>query len=132
MILFDTSVCIEMFAGGVQARPDDFLGSATCGPVIQVVLQGLRPGRQVQKIRWQLLALPRLGDPVTVELFLEAAELYAASRWRGITIRSSFDCQIAAIAIWHKIPVWHCDRDLDRVAPFTRLETWSPARGSLR
>ena len=120
-----------MFAGRVQARADDFLSFMTCGPVIQEVLQGLRPGRQAQQIRWQLLALHRLGDPVTVELFLEAADLYAAARRRGITIRSSVDCLIASIAIWHKIPVWHSDRDFDRIAAFSRLETWSPTRGSL-
>ena len=131
MILVDTSVWIEMFAGRVRARPDDFLSMATCGPVIQEVLQGLRPGRQEQQIRWRLLGLPRLGDPVPVELFLEAADLYAASRRRGITIRSSVDCLIASIAIWHKTPVWHFDRDFTRLAAFTRLETWSPARGSL-
>lgn len=131
MILVDTSVWIEMFAGRVQARPEDFLDMATCGPVIQEILQGLRSGRQAQQIRFHLLALPRIGDPVTVDRYLEAAELYAASRRRGITIRSSVDCLIASIAIWHKIPVWHFDRDFDRIASFTLLETWSPARGSL-
>ena len=104
---------------------------ATCGPVIQEVLEGLRPGRQAQQIRWQLLGLPRLGDPVAVNLFVEAADLYVASRRRGITIRSSVDCLIASIAIWHKTPVWHFDRDFDRIAAFTRLEIWSPARSSL-
>ena len=131
MILVDTSVWIEMFAGRVQARPDDFLSMATCGPVIQEVLQGLRPGRQEQLIRWQLLGLPRLGDPLTADLFLEAADLYAASRRRGITIRSSVDCLIASIAIWHKTPVWHFDLAFDRLAAFTRLETWNPAGGGL-
>lgn len=130
MILVDTSVWIEMFAGRVQAGPGDFLSMATCGPVIQEVLQGLRPGRQEQLIRWQLLGLTRLGDPLTMELFLEAADLYAAARRRGITIRSSVDCLIASIAIWHKTPVWHCDRDFDRLAAFTRLETWNPAGAS--
>ena len=65
-----------------------------------------------------------------MELFLEAADLYAAARRRGITIRSSVDCLIASIAIWHKTPVWHCDRDFDRLAAFTRLETWNPAGAS--
>lgn len=125
MILVDTSVWIEMFAGRVRASPDEFTGMATCGPVIQEGFPCLRPGQQEQQIRWRLLGLPRLGDPVKVELFLEVADLYAASRRRGITIRSSVDCLNASIAIWHKTPVWRFDR------AFTRLETWSPARGSL-
>ena len=126
MILVDTSVWIELFAGRVRARPDDFLSMATCGPVLQEVLQGLRPGRQARQIRWQLLALPRLGDPLSVDLFLEAADLYAASRRRGIAIRSAVDCLIASIAIRCETPVWHCDRDFDRIAAFSTLETWRP------
>ncbi len=131
MILVDTSVWIEMFAGRVRARPEDFLSMATCGPIIQEVVQGLRPGSQTQLIGWQLLGLPRLGDPVTVEIFLEAADLYAASRRRGITIRSSVDCLIASIALRHKTPVWHLDRNFERIATFTELETWSPDPGGL-
>lgn len=104
-----------MIAGRVQVRPDDFQGIATCGPVIHEVLQSLPASR--------------LGDPLAAELFLDAADLYAAARWRGITIRSSVDCLIASIAIWHKSPVWHLDRDFDRLAAFTRLERWDTEGG---
>ena len=131
MILVDTSVWIEMFAGRVQVHREDFLGMATCGPIVQEVLQGLRPGRQARQIRFHLLGLLRIADPVTVELYLEAADLYAASRRRGITVRSSVDCLIASVAIRHKTPVWHFDRDFDRIAAFTQLEIWNPARGSV-
>ena len=127
MILVDTSVWIELFAGRVQASREDFLNVATCGPVIQEILQGLRPGREASQIRWQLFGLPRLGDPLAVDLFLEAADLYAASRRRGITIRSSVDCLIASIAIRHKTPVWHFDRDFGRLAAFSSLEIWTPS-----
>lgn len=85
MVLVDTSFWIELFAGRMRRRPDDFLSMATCGPVIQEVLQGLRPGRQAQLIRWQMLGPPRIGDPIRVGQFLDAADLYAASRRRGIT-----------------------------------------------
>ena len=95
---------------------------SACGWIIQEVLQGLRSGRQAQQIRWRLLGLPLLRDPVTMEIFLEAADVYAASWRREITIRSSADCLIASIAIRHKTPVWH----LDRIAAFTELDIWSP------
>ena len=127
MVLVDTSVWIELFAGRVEASREDFLTMATCGPVIQEVLQGLRPGRQAQQIQWQILGLPCLGDPLAVDLFVDAADLYAVLRRRGLTVRSSVDCLIASIAIKHKTPVWHHDRDFDRIAAFSRLETWSPA-----
>ncbi len=125
MILVDTSVWIELLAGRVQASREDLLRMATCGPIIQEVLQGLRPGRREQQIRWQLLGLPRVGDPLTLDLFLEAADLYAASRRRGIAIRSSVDCLIASIAIRHRMPVWHLDRDFGQLAAFSPLETWT-------
>ncbi|MDE0126144.1 MAG: PIN domain-containing protein [Bryobacterales bacterium] len=129
-ILADTSVWIEMFAGRVQARPDDFRSMATCSPVTQEVLQGLRPGREGQLIRWRVLCLPRPADPLTVELFLEAADLSAASGRRGITILSSIDCLIASIAIWHETPAWHLECYFDRLAAFTLLETRSPSGAS--
>jgi predicted nucleic acid-binding protein len=40
-----------------------------------------------------------------------------------MTIRSSADCLIAAIAIANSIPVWHRDRDFSAIAKFTALET---------
>ena len=131
MVLVDTSVWIELFAGRVQARPDDFLNMATCGPVIQEVLLGLRPGKHEQQIRWQLLGLPRLGDPLAMDVFLEATDLYVAAKRRGLRVRSSIDCQITSIAIRHKTPIWHRDRDFGRIAAFTWLETWTPSQGRL-
>ena len=38
MVLVDTSVWIGLFAGRVKASREDFLTMATCGPVIQEVL----------------------------------------------------------------------------------------------
>ena len=131
MVLVDTSAWIELFAGRVRARPDDFLRMATCGPVTQEVLQGLRPGRQEQQIRWQMLGLSRLGNPLAMNPFLEAADLYVAAKRRGMTIRSSINCLIASIAIRHKTPIWHCNRDFGRIAAFTRLEIWTPSQGRL-
>ena len=132
MVLVDSSIWIELFAGRANASSEDFLTMTTCGPVIQEVLQGLRPGRQAQEIRWQLLGLPRLGDPLAVDLFLDAAELYASARRRGFKIRSSVDCLIASIAIRHKTPLWHFDRDFDRIAEFSPLEIWRPSGQSAR
>ena len=39
----------------------------------------------------------------------------------GITVRSSYDCVIAAIAIENKVPVWHRDRDYRSIARYTPL-----------
>ena len=124
MILVDTSIWVELLAGKPRyvIREEDLLRFVTCGPVVQEVLQGLRPGLQSDAFRKAFLAIPVLSDPVPLGLFVAAAEIYRQGRRRGITIRSSADCLIAAIAIQHGTPVWHRDRDFSAIARYTPLE----------
>jgi predicted nucleic acid-binding protein len=68
-------------------------------------------------------AIPGLSDPIPLALYLEAAEIYRQGRRKGLTIRSSVDCLIAAIAIRNAVPVWHRDRAFEALARFTSLET---------
>jgi predicted nucleic acid-binding protein len=125
MILVDTSVWIELLSerrrGAVSDQ--DLLQFATCAPVLQELLQGLRPGAASDAFRESILALPVLSDPIPLALYLQAAEIYREGRRRGLTIRSSVDCLIAAIAIHHSIPVWHRDRDFDKISHYTPLLT---------
>jgi predicted nucleic acid-binding protein len=121
MILVDTSIWIALLTG--WAKRPNLLLFITCGPIMQEVLQGLRPGRASEAFREGFLALPRLCDPVALDLYLEAAEIYREGRARGYTIRSSTDCLIAAIAIQNRVPVWHRDRDFTALARYTRLRT---------
>ena len=82
---------------------------------------------QSDAFRTAFLAIPVLSDPIPLGLFVSAAEIYRQGRRRGITIRSSTDCLIAAIAIDHGIPVWHRDRDFVVIARYTGLETMRSA-----
>jgi predicted nucleic acid-binding protein len=124
VILVDTSIWIGPLAGSRRhaIREEDLLRFATCGPVVQEVLQGLRPGRQSDAFREAFLAIPVLSDPVPLGLFVSAAEIYRQGTQRGITIRSCVDCLIATIAIENRVPVWHRDRDFSAIARYTRLE----------
>jgi predicted nucleic acid-binding protein len=124
MILVDTSIWIELLAGKPRyvVQEEDLLRFVTCGPVAQEVLQGLRPGLQSDAFRTAFLAIPVVGDPVPLAVYLSAADIYRQGRKRGITIRSSKDCLIAAIAIDQGIPVWHRDRDFRVIARYTGLE----------
>jgi len=124
MILVDTSIWIELLAGKPwpASRREDLSRFVTCGPIVQEVLQGLRPGPRSDAFQAALLAMPVLSDPIPLDLFVSAAEIYAQGRRRGVTIRSSVDCLIAAIAIEYRIPVWHRDRDFDAIAKFTTLD----------
>ena len=126
MILVDTSVWIELLNGKLNKRlvSEDLLRFVTCGPITQEVLQGLRLDAYTDGIRQAFLAIPCLCDPIRLDTFLEAAEIYRHGRRNGYTIRSSTDCLIAAIAIENSVPVWHRDRDFRFIAKYTRLEAW--------
>jgi hypothetical protein len=127
MILVDTSIWIGLLAGGrPKVAEEDLANFATCGPVVQELLQGLKPGPASDAFRQLLLAVPVLGDPVPLSLYLAAADIYRLGRRKGVTIRSSIDCLIAAIAIENRVPVWHRDRDFSAIAAYTALEIYVP------
>src|SRR5690349_14165529 len=124
MMLVDTSVWIELLAG--RMRPissTDLPDVATCPPIVQEVFQGLSPGPTSAAFRESFLALPLLSNPVPLDLYLSAADIYSQGRRRGLTIRSGVDCLIASIALHHGIPVWHRDRVFESIARYTALET---------
>jgi predicted nucleic acid-binding protein len=125
MILVDTSIWIELLNARLGSRvPEgELVDFGTCGPVIQEVLQGMRNDPASAAFRDAFLALPVLGDPLSRELFLWAAEIYRLGRAKGYTIRSSTDCLIAAIAIDNQVSVWHKDRDYEAIAQYTSLRT---------
>lgn len=123
MILVDTSVWIELLRRPARRITEDqLLGFATCGPVVQEVLQGLKDAPGAEVVREAILAMPCLSNPLPLALHLEAAEIYRHGRRRGYTVRSSVDCLIAAIAIANGVPVWHKDRDFTAIARYTRLK----------
>jgi predicted nucleic acid-binding protein len=126
MTLIDTSVWVEWlrsgFAGEAATTKWEDIRIVTCGPIVQEVLQGLDDSRDARDFRDAFLALPRLEDPVPIEVFLESADLYRAGRRKGHTIRSTVDCLIAAIALRHDAVVLHRDRDYAKIARYTNLQ----------
>ena len=128
MILVDTSAWVAMFRKSRPYRLEpgiDLEEVVTCLPVIQEVLQGFREEGAYRTAREAMLALPIVESPMEQSLFLEAAELYRAARRRGLTVRSSVECLIAACALRHDLPILQADRDfelLSSVAPL-RVQT---------
>ena len=124
MILVDTSVWIEVFRKKGAFRIEDaveFDEIVTCLPVIQEVLQGFQEERAYRIARDAMGSLPVVESPMEESLFIEAAGLYRAARRRGLTIRSSVDCLIAACALRHDLPVLHRDRDFGILASVSNL-----------
>ena len=124
MILIDTSIWIELFSkkNPYKLSEDQLAKIVLCPPVIQEILQGIREDTVYTAIKNTLLAFPRIGDPIRLNDYLLAADIYKTGREKGYTIRSSTDCLIAALAIQSKISVWHKDRDFDFIAKFTALK----------
>jgi hypothetical protein len=127
LTLIDTSIWVAWFRK-TRIMPDrrEFRFFCTCAPIAQEVLQGRRElvaRLSLDGLLWDsLMSLQRLSDPVPFDLYLEAAEIHRLGRRKGVTIRSSNDCLIAAIAIANRVPVWHHGRDFDSIARFTALD----------
>jgi predicted nucleic acid-binding protein len=124
VILVDSSVWIDALIDAKrEPGATDRIGeAAVCGPILQEVLQGLDAGNPMSaSFRNRFLALPRLSDPVSDELYVKAAEIYLQGRRRGFTIRAGADCLIAAIAIENEVILWHKDRDFDFISRYTPL-----------
>jgi predicted nucleic acid-binding protein len=129
MILVDTSIWIDLINGKlIVNEPDVLLRFRTTGPILQEVLQGLRQNRKADSFKESFLAIPRLCDPMTWDIYEQAAEIYREGRRRGLTIRSPIDCLIAAVAIENDMPVWHRDRDFPAIASFRPLKLFSGFR----
>jgi predicted nucleic acid-binding protein len=122
--IVDTSIWIEVFR---RTRPLDltaivpFDDVVTCLPVIQEVLQGFRQESAYRIARDAMLALPVVESPLGSDLVLEAVGLYRTARSRGLTIRSSVDCLIAACGLRHDLEVLHRDRDFAAIARISPL-----------
>jgi predicted nucleic acid-binding protein len=124
VLLLDTSVWIEVFR---KVRPLDIesiveLDSVvTCLPVVQEVLQGFREESAFRTAREAMLNFPTVENPMEWSVFAAAVDLYRTARRRGLTIRSSVDCLIAACALRHDLEVLHRDRDYPALAKVSRL-----------
>ena len=135
MILVDTTVWIDFFAG--RPRPhvatlEQLLqtaeGICICGIVLAEVLQGIRSDSEYTKTKDYFESLVFL--PMIHATFLRSSQMYRALRKKGLTIRTPLDCMIASVAIEHRVPLLHNDRDFDKIANHTNLEVLKPAKAS--
>ena len=121
MILVDTSVWIDFFVGRnlphVAALEQFILDNedlALCGIILTEILQGIADDTTHRRVRRYLSPLIMLPMPETV--FVRAADIYRKLRKKGITIRKSNDCIIAATALEHHCQLLHNDRDFRPIA----------------
>ena len=65
--------------------------------------------------------IPVLEDPLTRQVIDHAIDLFRSARRSGVTVRSSVDCLIAAVAIRSRATVLHLDRDFTNLARVSSL-----------
>jgi len=126
VVLIDSSVWVALFSKRPPFRIEELVDPneiVTCLPIVQEVLQGIDDDYRFEEIRDLLYDLRAIEDQLTGELFHEAILLFRAARKKGVTVRSSIDCLIAACAIRHGATVLHRDRDFDHLARITPLKS---------
>jgi predicted nucleic acid-binding protein len=95
--------------------------AATCPPVVQEILQGVRGPAGYQEAYEAIMSVHMLESPMPLEIFEQAAALYRTCRAAGFTIRSSHDCLIAVCAIRNDVPLLHADIDFEHIARVSTL-----------
>jgi len=120
MVLVDTSVWVDFFRG-IQSPQANHLATlftneenvCVSGIIVTEILQGIRFEKEYKRVK----AL--LGDVVYLatlrETYVLAADLFRTAQTKGITIRKTIDCLIAACAINHQVPILHKDADFDKL-----------------
>jgi predicted nucleic acid-binding protein len=133
VIVVDTTVWIDFLEGKGSAF-DRHLSAllemdapiALVDIVYAEVLQGIRDDAMWQETRLSLRAHPILR-PRGIETFEMAAHLYRSARRRGLTIRRSVDCLIAATCLESAAEIYHNDRDFDALARVSDLMIYRPS-----
>ena len=116
MVLIDTTVWINFFSANLNPHVKtlekliiDREDICVCGVVLTEVLQGIRDDSEFKKT--QSLFFNLIFLPMPYSVYLRSAEIYRTLRRKGITIRKSVDCMIAAVALEYEIPILHNDKD---------------------
>lgn len=131
MVLVDTTVWIDLFSGlttphvtvleSLIVRKENL---CLCGVILTEVLQGIRDDKEYAKT--QAIFSNLLYLAMTRETFLLAAHIYRSLRSRGVTLRNSIDCMIAAVCIENKVALLHNDRDFDPISKHFDLRIVNP------
>jgi predicted nucleic acid-binding protein len=131
VVLVDTTVWVDFLNNKKTARVQaleqlvaDEEDICTCGVILTEVFQGIRDEADYNRTYSRFDAFLYL--PMDRHTFVKAAELYRSLRRRGITIRKTVDCMIAAVAMEHKVPLLHNDKDFDPLEEFCGLKVVKP------
>ncbi len=122
VILVDSSVWIDLLRDVktpqtlVLRELLDQREAALTAVIYQEILQGAATPERFSKLKRYFRTLPFLSPAHPIETWEAAAELYMRCRQKGYTPRSPHDCLVARIALEHRAPLLHDDRDFELIA----------------
>jgi predicted nucleic acid-binding protein len=131
--IFDTSIWIDLFRNVTSIQTDLLLTYISedsekvylTPTIIQEVIQGVKTEKDFNEKLEVLLDFNSFLDDWT-EISISAAKLFFDLKKKGITIRKSNDCLIAAVAIKHNVLLVHNDSDFELIAQGSDLKTLKP------
>ncbi len=135
MIVVDTTVWIDFFQGA--ETPEDLhlqrlisagRSLALTDLIFCEILQGIREDAEFERTRRTLLLYPLLRME-QLATFDHAARIYRTCRRRGLTVRKTIDCLIAALCIAEDVELFHKDADFDAIARVAPLKVYRLPRG---
>jgi hypothetical protein len=135
VIVVDTTVWIDFFQGAETSEDLHLQRLITEGTSLALtdlifceILQGIREDAEFERTRRILLLYPilRMERLATLE---HAAKIYRTCRRRGLTVRKTIDCLIAALCIEEDVELFHKDVDFDTIAHVTPLRVYRISGG---
>ena len=131
-VLVDTSAWIECLRGTGSPHNswirDAIRGQTPLGwtePTLYELTASAGSPRRVEELRALLLRGPMVAVN-GLQDWEAAAQLYRTARSKGLTVRSSIDCLIAAVALRTGSPVLALDRDFEALAQVSDLALEHP------
>lgn len=128
MILIDITVWIDFFANRKSPHANLLVEMieqrdelCLCGIILTEILQGIKNPREY-KITEKMLN-PLIFLDMKQSTFVLAANIFRDLRKRGITIRKTLDCMIAAVAIENEAILLQNDRDFEPIRKYCDLNT---------
>ena len=130
MIVVDTTVWIDFFNGAGTPEDHHLQQLITVGRSLALTdlifcetLQGIREDTAFEQTRGLLLLYPilRMERLATCQ---HAAQIYRTCRRRGLTVRKTINCLIAALCIEADVELFHKDSDFDAIAQVVPLRVY--------
>ena len=134
MIVVDTTVWIDfleargtLFDLHLKALMEEGAPLTLTDIIYCEVLQGIVQDVKFRRTRAILRAYPILRVR-GLKTFEHAANIYRACRKRGLTVRRTMDCLIAATCLEAGTELYHNDRDFEAIATVKGLRIYRPPK----